>query len=351
MHNLQGELMGNVNLRDIYPGFYQRSALPSILSSVTAAGRYTLSVSATAVSVGTADLSIPSTNIDLSVASSWDTTSGTDYTVAANRAGKDFYLYAVSTGLVLSANATVPTGFTSGNSRKIGGFHCLCLSVGAISGHSLTGWLTGDILPASIWDLLWRPVCSPEGMVYSDQAGIWVDIYLQSGTGTSTRSAYAATITDTRTYNDHADDVAAVGKRMLTDLEFQAVALGSNEQTNIAGGSDPVTTEGHRDTTSRRMISNIGVEDAAGSMWQWVDGGFVYRNGDAAYSGAWAWNLAGASRGQVYVQGGTGITGLRAGGDWNSGSLCGSRCRSAYYARSSAASNIGSRGCARSRGA
>jgi len=107
-------------------------------------------------------------------------------------------------------------------------------------------------------------------MVYSEAANIWVDIYLMSGTAASSASAYSATITDTRDWMSFVDDLGAVGKQLLDDGEFQAIAAGGNEETNIAGSADPVTTGGHSDTVGRRMISNVGVEDAAGAMYQWL---------------------------------------------------------------------------------
>lgn len=454
----------------INPTLYYRESLPYILSSTTSAGRRTLVVSKGSSIVGS-DVVVRSsaTNLDLNNTAVWD---DAQYATASNRAGKDFYLYQVSGGgLILSANSTVPTGYTISNSRKIGGFHCLCLSVGTISGHTLTDFLTGDILPQSIWDLNFSPACSPEGMVYSAAADVWVDIYLQSGTGTSTLSAYGATITDTRSYWDHQDDLAAVGKRLLSDAEFSQVTLGSPEQVNIAGSADPVTTGGHRSTTGatngtstsasspstdisaaanpqqltvalcgtapvavsfnpaglntgaliaaaiqtairsavpwaggltvtygttyviscpgsfgtsasviitsgtsndcttalklgvanggtevsgtlgRRLISNIGVEDCAGAMSQWVDGGHIYRNHDSTYNGALSWKATGGSRGQQYTQGSDGAVGLLAGGHWAYGAYCGSRCRLANRTRTSADASYGSRGCARSRGA
>ena len=329
------------------PVHYQRSGLMALGSMSTDAGRRTLVTSSSlAVAINGVLLPFTQQSLDLNLATNWDSTA-TDYTVAATRAGKDFYLYATSAGrLILSANATVPTGHTAATSRKIGGFHCLCLSVGTIAGHTLTDFLTGDILPPSIWDLIFRPICSPEGMVYAGVADVWVDIYLQSGTGSATRSANGATTTDTRTYWDHADDLAAVGKRMLYDLEFSAIAYGSPEATNISGSADPVTTGGHVDTASKRIISNCGCEDAVGVLWQWVDGGHIYRNHDSVYNGAWSYKSTNG-RGSQYTQGADGAVGLLAGGYWNSGSLCGSRSRAAFASRSSASSSVGSRGCAR----
>jgi hypothetical protein len=156
--------------------------------------------------------------------------------------GKDYYVYVCDDGQVkVSLNSTYPSSYTAANSRKIGGFHTLSSGVGTIASHSLTGFVKTDILPASVWCLNFRPKCSPEGMVYSDLAKIWVDIYLQSSTGATTASLYGAAITDTRVWNDHVDDLAAVGKKLLNDSQFQTVSKGSNQKTNIYGSLDPVT--------------------------------------------------------------------------------------------------------------
>ena len=54
--------------------------------------------------------------LDLSQEATWDTVSGTDYRTASNRAGKDFYVYAVqpvsgtAPSFKVSANSTVPSG-------------------------------------------------------------------------------------------------------------------------------------------------------------------------------------------------------------------------------------------------
>lgn len=198
----------------------------------------------------------------------------TDLDAGAMEAGKDYCVYACDNAgslvFKISMATTFPAGFNAVNSRKIGGFHTLCVSVGGIAGHSLTGWLAGEILPASVWDLKHRPLSEPAGMVYSEAANIWVDIYLTSGTGASTASVNGGTISDSRNWMDFVDDFGAVRKKMLDDIEFALIAAGSNEQTNIAGSADPVTTGGHIDTAGRRMISNIGCEDCCGVMYQWL---------------------------------------------------------------------------------
>ncbi len=281
-----------------------------------------------------------------------------DETATPGRAGKSFYIYACqpSSGLtpvfVISANSTVPSGYTADNSRKIGCFNCECADVGTISGHSLDGFVAGDILPASIADLKHRPKERwNEGMVYDESTQLWVDIYLASGTGSSAESVYNGTITDSRNWMDVVDDGAAVKKRMLRDREFQIAATGSNEETNINGSADAVTTGGHSDTAGRRMVSNIGCEDCCGVMWQWLDEQSFRvesdhshtENQEASYTqsvqteskdlAAWGWYNLPGSKGRLYRQGAYGDVKLLAGANWSNSSNSGSRARYAYSYR------------------
>ena len=291
--------------------------------------------------------------LDLSLEATWDTVSGTDYRTAANRAGKDFYVYAVQPGsgtvpaFKVSANSTVPSGYNSSNSRKVAGFHCLCLAAGTISGHAATGYLAGDIIPNSVWDLKRRSHGLQEGTAYVEPIDSWVDIYLASGTGASTRSAYNVTISDTRNWMDFVDDGKAVKKRMLRDYEFQVAATGSNEETTISGPADPGTTGGHSDTASRRMISDYFLEDCCGALWQWLD----EQSTKWDFTTAWNWYDLPGAKGSLYNGAGTAGTGdvkLIAGGNWGNGADCGSRARIASYYRWFAAAAIGCRFAARS---
>ena len=333
---------------------YERGVALSIKGTSTAADRYTLVTPIGGLVVGingTVYKLTTQVELNLNNSASWDSTSP-NYTIAANRKGKDFYVYACepTSGntpvLLLSASSTYPAGYTANTSRKIGGFHCLCLSVGTISGHPLSGFVTGDILPLSVWDLLHRPKsASPEGMVWCEKANIWVDIYLQSGTGSTTASAYGATITDTRTWMDHVDDLGAVGKRLLDDAEFQLIAAGGNEKTNIQGSVDPGTTGGHVDTAGRRMISSIGCEDCAGVMYQWLSD----QSFRSDYVSGWGWYDLPGAKGSLYNQ--DGVNGradvkLQAGGYWAIGAECGSRCRDASNPRWGVSSAYGARGAA-----
>lgn len=199
----------------------------------------------------------------------------TDLDTGSLAAGTDYYVYACDNAGALafkiSAASTYPSGFNASTSRKIGGFHTLCADVGTIASHTLTGYVNKDILPASIWDLKHRAKCGNNaGMAFCSMSKVWIDIYLASGTGANAVSVNSGTISDTRTWNDFVDDGGAVGKRLLSDTEFQLSMDGSNQKTNINGSADPVTTGGHSDTAGRRMISNCGLEDGCGAMYQWL---------------------------------------------------------------------------------
>ncbi len=330
------------------PAHYERDVVWAVNSSVNT----TLdSPEAMTVNVGGVGFQLTAQqSIDLTTTASWDS-SETTYATAANRAGLDFYIYACNNSgtlaLVLSHNSTYPNDYTSATSRKIGGFHCLCADVGTISGHTLSGYVAGDILPASVWDLKHRPVCDPAGMVYSSTAKLWADIYLASGTGSSTASVKGGAATVSRNWMDFGDDLGAVGKRLLTDYEFQLIAADSNEETNITGSAAPTDgTGGHVDTNSRRMISNCGCEECSGYLWQWLlDQSYRYD------SSTWSWKPLDGDNGSLYSQDDYGDVKLLAGGGWGGGSSCGSRCRSANGFRWYAGAGIGGRGCARSLGA
>ena len=206
-----------------------------------------------------------------------------DVRTEMQEAGKDYNVYACDNVGVLtfkiSLNSTYPScndsagnPYTANNTRKVAGLHTLCLDAfGVSASHALYEYETYDILPASIWDLKHRVANGTNvGMVYDEAINKWVDIYLASSTGATCASVYGATIQDTRNWLDFVDDGHAVKKRLLHDEEFQSAMAGSNEETNIFASADPVTTGGHMDTAARRMISDIGCEDGAGAMYQWL---------------------------------------------------------------------------------
>ena len=307
---------------------------------------------------------------------------------AAFANGKDYYIYLCLEGqngleLKVSLNSTYPAGHDMYTSRKIGGFHTLCANAGTIPNftwadisysHPLSGYLAGDILPRSLWDLQHRPTCDACGMVnLSLLPDRWVDIYLMSGTGGLTKSVFQGTITRSRQYHRMLEeDLIMVGKTGLSSVEFTAAARGSNERTAVAGASEAGATSGgaggRLDTAGRRMLSADGCEEMCGSLWQALEaqaGGYISQSGISGWDGAGA-----GDSGQVNTALGTavGFTGdgpfkqtggrgdlwgaagvLLAGGYWAYGASCGSAARNANSARSSASTGSGCRGVARSR--
>ena len=323
----------------VAPAHYERDVPWSAKGNGTAAERYALvSPSYLTVNIDRSGYLLGSAvELDLSAAASWDDLTATDWTVAANRAGKDFYIFACqptsgdAPDIILSANSTIPDSMPSGatpdadNTRKIGGFHCLCADVGTISGHALSGYVQGDILPLSVWDLRHRPRSEPEGMVYDEGSGVWVDIYLVSVQSGELGSVYGATIADgasAETFHWYKFDqwLRRIKKRFPFQGEFVSLSIGSNQGTNISGSSDPGTTGGHSDTSGRRMISDIGCEDCCGALWQWgIEGG--------------ATNDVGSTWEDAFDGHDSDVAGEhyeapnrpRFGGCWGSGSGCGSR--------------------------
>lgn len=275
-------------------------------------------------------------------------------TLGENLAGKDVYIYALAGSgtepdFVLSLNSTVPTGYTAENSRKIGGFHCLCKDVGVIEGHTLSGYVAGDILPATRWDLEHRPKGNPEGFAYEELTDCWIAIYLPSWDGTKLVSVYNGVIADgssTKKWHGEAfyEQFAKQGMRLVWRHEFQMGAKGSNEQTSIQGSSDPNTTGGHVDTAGRRMISNIGLEDCCGVLWQFsMDLGFAGGSGwtNSVYNSS----VDDRSYGQTY---GT-LYRLLLGSSWLYGAYCGSRSANCSESSADVAVNYSSRGASEPR--
>lgn len=272
-----------------------------------------------------------------------------------NLAGKDVYIYACepTSGtepiFVLSLNSTVPTGYTANNSRKIGGFHCLCKDVGVIEGHTLSGYVTGDILPATRWDLLHRPKGEPEGFAYEELTDCWIAIYLPSWDGTKLVSVYNGVIADggsTKKWHGEAfyEQFAKQGMRLVWRHEFQMGAKGSNEQTNIQGSSNPNTTGGHVDTAGRRMISNIGLEDCCGVLWQFsMDLGFA--GGSSWTNSVYNSSVDDRSYGQTY---GT-LYRLLLGSCWHRGADCSSRSAACHVSSADVNVDVSSRGASEPR--
>lgn len=313
------------------PNWYRRSNVPTVTkTSITIPKGLQINIGSRGC------LLLNDVTLDVTSSDDWDDTSIVDYTIAANRKGTDFYIFAYYTensnepSFLLSSNSTIPDGenFDEDNTRKIGGFHCLCADVGTISGHALSDYVAGDILPASIWDLLHRAESDNEGMVYDKGTGNWYDIYLAGWDGEQLISQFGATTVDgSSSFPMHGEKFAEyagkIKKQLINRDDFICVAKGSNEKSNIRGSADAGTTGGHYDTLNRRMISNIGMEDCCGFLWQWCrqDG---LANGSSGWGNSVSATPVDASAGLYGQAYGTYYRAL-VGGGWADGASCGSR--------------------------
>jgi hypothetical protein len=322
------------------PGWYYADASWSAPVSATAALRYTLrspnDVRVNINGVNGSNLTQYSLQLaSLATAANWDTQSPTDYTVAENRAGKDFYIYLVAPTegtvpkIVISASPIAPSGYSTTTSKLVGGFHCVCLAYGTIEGHPLTGYLAGDIIPNSVWDLknYSSALIYNVGQVLDPSSGIWVGIYPPSGTGANTTSVNGGMISVSRSYYDFVDDGRLIGMRLARGDEFQSFAALSNEGTVISTTAIPSTGGGHSDSAGRRCISAIGVEDCCGIVHQWLNEQ-SYRFDAADANPAWGWKDPSGGKGKINGQGTYGLVMATAGGAGTSTAAnCGSRSR------------------------
>ena len=340
----------------------------TLFSAQITAGNRTKITSPASIQVDVGGVSLTqysAQTIDIAVASNWDDYAGdsdwdsTNYSTAANRAGLDFYLYAVAPvegsipRLLVSANSTCPIGYATNTSRKIAGFHCLCADAGTISGHTLTGYVTGDILPATVWDLKHKSAATYGniGQFYEPSYQEWWGIYPLSGTLSAPTIVKGGTILSGTgvDWNGAVDAAAVLGMRLPKDANFQVAAAGSNEETNIVSSAQPspFTSIGYSDTAGRRMISNLGMESACGLIYQWLDEQAMRWE----FTTSWNWYDLPGGKGSLYNGAGAAGTGdvkLLAGGGWSNGTNCGSRSRYAGDYRWTAAASLGARVVARS---
>lgn len=270
-----------------------------------------------------------------------------DGSFSAFALGQNYYIYTCQQAsgtakIIVSINSTYPTGYTSSNSRKIGGFHY----GRARNSITVADVTNGAIVPNSVWDLGHRPVCTPEGMVDIGN-GTWVDIYLPSvneaiafsaGTGSpitagTAKSAYnAAPLTGTEGLNGYSFQELArrSGKRLLSKGEWLQAAHGSpqgNNGDNLNAWSTTTNTGRANTGSVVNAISLLNVVDCVGNVWEWVDEYLVRWDDTGAAGQAWGWknSMAGMSVGQLYMLDETALVQILAGDDWGSGVYAGSR--------------------------
>lgn len=272
----------------------------------------------------------------------------TAVTMPSLTAGTDYAIYACQDGTVRAdSNFTNPTGYTTANSRLIGGFHYgLVAPATTVAGGSFNTagspvgggmvWTQTDVDNIaginvwSLWDLKWRPACSnPRGMVLVNDR-CWVDIYLCStdtaANGTSKYNSNIASGTvlpkvpavfggngtltyTTLTWWEASELARANQKRLLLASEFYAAAFGVTENQSIdATASTYPNTQRNAGYTSK-----FGIEQAAGVHYTW---------GQDSAGSASAW-VANGGRGQSYNNS---VVRVLLGGARTHGALSGSRC-------------------------
>jgi hypothetical protein len=270
--------------------------------------------------------------------------SGTSITMPALTAGTDYCIYVCDDDTIRAdASASAPSGYTTANSRKIGGFH---YSPGGNAAAQAGGNTTPQINEYTFWDLKFRPACpNPAGMTLVADS-FWVDIYL---TGvdhlTNGTSKYNVTMADgssppkiptkfggtgTNAYANMkwwvAGEVArSHGKHLLSYDEFAAAAYGTTEATSI--GTDQGSTVLNAAYTSR-----WGMIQSSGVLWVW---GNEFGGGNAAAS--WVANTDG--RGSTYQM----ENAVLLGATWDNGTTSGSRASFWGNSPTDSASTIGSR--------
>ncbi|MBK6742513.1 MAG: hypothetical protein IPG66_05845 [Hydrogenophilales bacterium] len=269
----------------------------------------------------------------------------TPVTMPALTAGTDYAIYACVDGaLIASANWSAPDGYTTGNSRKIGGFHYA-------PGGNAAAQAGGDTTPAineySLWDIKFRPACAdPRGMALVGGA-FWSDIYLLGvNHHVDGSSRYNVTIADgssppkvpsrfggdgSTAYSNlnwwvAGEVMRSHGKRLPTYSEFAALAYGTTEAAS--GGTDPVSTILRAASTSK-----WGVTLSTGNLWVWGD-----EFGGGAAAASWTANTIG--RGSTYQMENAALFG----GHWGDGSYSGSRASLWGLSPPDSAGSIGVRG-------
>ena len=288
----------------------------------------------------------------------------TAVTMPALTTGVDYAIYVCDDGSIRADSSTsAPSGYSTTNSRKIGGFHYSAVGpTETVAGGSFatTGngmiWTQGhvDVIKGingwSLWDLKWRPTCDPRGMALVN-GKLWVDIYLTStdtdANGTSKYNSNIASHTvlpkipvvwggnGSTTYPSLnwwvANELAGGhGKRLMWEHEFVRAAFGVTENQSIdATASTYPTTQRNAGYTSK-----WGIEQASGHHWVWGQDSTAYS--DVTSAGSYKTvngntGAAGSERGQIYTFGTYGLVRVILGGARTLGASSGSRASGWNY--------------------
>ena len=254
--------------------------------------------------------------------------------------GKNYYIYCCNSGgspvFKVSLNSTYPSGFNATNSRKIGGFHYghqrrfnkttiePINTSGVVWGSGWEDNIYTGILPFSVWTLLHRPKCSPEGMVWCEPINKWVDIYICNTNNKSEYNTTPMTGSEGLMYYDWVEKIArATGKYPLSYLQFCCVADGSpngRDGDNNYAWSKTSNTGRNPTGVIAKAVSCYGLKDCSGNVWE------VGTEISFSTQGSWAWrNKNEVKKGAWYASNNNDVDISLHGGFWLFGSYCGSR--------------------------
>jgi len=298
-----------------------------------------------------ADLTIPigfkvAVGTELVEATSTTTVSlNTNLDAGTKTAGTDYYVYAkADSTFYISADKTITAD------RLIGGFHYgLIPETEALTGNKTEADMVAirGINQYSFWDLKFRPVANPEGMVFVN--GRWYDIYLLNSehitNGSSKAGAViAGGVADTTSYRAipkiplefggdgatnygkftwfQACEIAkSHSKELISYSEFLTIAYGVTEQKSSS-------TDGYEVNVGKvehysNLTSKWGIEQASGTQWLWSAD--VGGNRDEG-STAWAWRTGLTdNRGDIYALHNNHVTAVLLGASRADGVNAGSR--------------------------
>ena len=213
-------------------------------------------------------------------------------------AGRDYAIAIDADGTPVAVDVTQKNPLAAG---YFAGFH---FAPGGYASGIAGGDANPGINPFSLWNIGFRPSCpDPRGMAIVEMIGgrrLWADIYLlgvdhhEHGT-----SRQGATIADGRDlpmrpdgsgkfkkldYATATEIYAHHGKRLLGAEEFFVAAYGVKERCSR---DDEPTTTGALDDGAERFISQRGIFDVTGTMWQWGTDGHPDDPRPSFFGGSW----------------------------------------------------------------
>ena len=215
---------------------------------------------------------------------------------AFNAIGKDYYIYICDPTngnqtidqdevYLITTNASAPSGYTTSNSKCIGGFHFGLVrrtdeyhrpinSAGTALG---AGWESNvyiGVVPNSVWTVYHRPKCNPKSMVYIG-ANLWANIYICTWTSSDKFKApaeFGKAISYPRWWTYGVYSLSNEQKRLPTFAEYCVAALGSpsGRDNNIYAWSYSENTSYSKTGYVLMAVSSYNVCDLVGNSWKRV---------------------------------------------------------------------------------